>query len=192
MIEHHPLAPFLPPNARVLLLGSFPPPQQNWKMEFYYPNYNNDMWRIFGLIFFDDAAYFLNPSNKTFQEQRLRDFLQQKGVAIYDVAAQVKRQTGNASDLHLEIVQAIDLKAILAQIPLCQALVATGEKAAQTLLQLLNVDAPAPKIGTFLDCNFQQRQLQLFRMPSSSRAYPLPLANKAQFYTQMFMQLGLR
>jgi len=45
-IETHPLPPFLPPNAKLLMLGSFPPPATRWKMNFYYPNYQNDMWRI--------------------------------------------------------------------------------------------------------------------------------------------------
>lgn len=50
-LETHPLEPFLPPNAKLLMLGSFPPPKTRWKMDFYYPNYQNDMWKIFGLIF---------------------------------------------------------------------------------------------------------------------------------------------
>ena len=44
--EQHPLKPFLPANARLLMLGSFPPQRKRWSMEFYYPNWNNDMWRI--------------------------------------------------------------------------------------------------------------------------------------------------
>ncbi|MEE1122607.1 MAG: hypothetical protein UHU06_03520, partial [Acinetobacter pseudolwoffii] len=55
-IETHPLPPFLPPNAKLLMLGSFPPPATRWKMNFYYPNYQNDMWRIFGLIFFQNKC----------------------------------------------------------------------------------------------------------------------------------------
>ncbi|MGQ2387720.1 uracil-DNA glycosylase family protein, partial (plasmid) [Acinetobacter ursingii] len=42
-IESHPLQPFLPSNAKLLMLGSFPPPKERWKMDFYYPNYQNDM-----------------------------------------------------------------------------------------------------------------------------------------------------
>ena len=45
-VEWHPLRPFLPPNARVLFLGSFPPPRQRWCIDFFYPNYINDHWRI--------------------------------------------------------------------------------------------------------------------------------------------------
>ena len=59
-IEKHPLEPFLPAKAKLLMLGSFPPQKKRWSMEFYYPNLNNDMWRIFGILFFDDKDYFLN------------------------------------------------------------------------------------------------------------------------------------
>ena len=54
MTETHPLPPFLPPHAQLLMLGSFPPPRERWKMDFYYPNFQNDMWRIFGCVFFDN------------------------------------------------------------------------------------------------------------------------------------------
>ena len=36
--ELHPLEPFLPANARVLMLGSFPPKRIRWSMDFFYPN----------------------------------------------------------------------------------------------------------------------------------------------------------
>lgn len=51
-VEKHPLKPFLPANAKLLMLGSFPPPRHRWCMDFYYPNPQNDMWRIFGHVFF--------------------------------------------------------------------------------------------------------------------------------------------
>ena len=38
-IERHPLQPFLPYGARVLLLGNFPPKRERWSMEFYYSNF---------------------------------------------------------------------------------------------------------------------------------------------------------
>ncbi len=58
-IETHPLEPFLPSAAKLLMLGSFPPPVNRWSMDFYYPNFQNDMWRIMGLIFFSDKEYFI-------------------------------------------------------------------------------------------------------------------------------------
>ena len=48
--EWHPLRPFLPKNGRVLFLGSFPPQRKRWCMDFYYPNFINDHWRIEGEV----------------------------------------------------------------------------------------------------------------------------------------------
>lgn len=74
-IETHPLTPFLPGNAKLLMLGSFPPPQNRWKMNFYYPNYQNDMWRIFETwFFFSDKNHFLDLPNKNFKESQIRSF----------------------------------------------------------------------------------------------------------------------
>ena len=66
-IEQHPLRPFLPEGAQVLMLGSFPPPRKKWSMNFFYPNYINDMWRIFGLVFKNDRDYFVDAAAKTFR-----------------------------------------------------------------------------------------------------------------------------
>lgn len=60
-IETHPLEPFLPGNAVLLMLGSFPPQKKRWSMDFFYPNLQNDMWRIIGIIFFSDKDHFLHP-----------------------------------------------------------------------------------------------------------------------------------
>ena len=54
--ELHPLEPFLPANARVLMLGSFPPKRIRWSMDFFYPNLQNDMWRIVGYLARPSAA----------------------------------------------------------------------------------------------------------------------------------------
>lgn len=74
-IEEHPLEPFLPINAKLLMLGSFPPQKKRWSMEFFYPNLQNDMWRIFGIIFFQNKDHFLNPDKKVFDKERIIDLL---------------------------------------------------------------------------------------------------------------------
>ena len=79
-IEQHPLEPFLPGNARLLMLGSFPPQKKRWSMEFYYPNWNNDMWRITGFLFFNDKDYFVDKTKKAFCKERLISFLQARGI----------------------------------------------------------------------------------------------------------------
>ncbi|QER39581.1 uracil-DNA glycosylase family protein [Acinetobacter suaedae] len=190
-IETHPLVPFLPSKAKLLMLGSFPPPQSRWKMDFYYPNYQNDMWRIFGLIFFEDKDYFLDLPNKNFKEQLIRDFLTQIGVGIFDTAYQVKRLQGNASDKFLEIVTPTDLSKLLEQIPLCHTIMTTGDKATDTLMQHFPEQVAKPMIGQSVQVNYVDRELSLYRLPSSSRAYPLALEKKANAYRQFFTEIGL-
>lgn len=190
-IETHPLPPFLPANAKLLMMGSFPPPQSRWKMDFYYPNYQNDMWRIFGLIFFENKEHFLDLPNKNFKEQAIREFLSQQGIAIYDTAYQVQRLKGNAADKFLVVTTPTDLKQLLSQIPECHALMTTGDKATDTMMLSMPADATKPSIGQVGHANFAGRQLQLYRMPSSSRAYPLSLENKANAYRDFFKEIGL-
>jgi G:T/U-mismatch repair DNA glycosylase len=188
-VERHPLAPFLPANAGMLMLGSFPPPPERWTMNFYYPNFQNDMWRIFGAVFFNDREHFISAAGKSFDEGRIRRFLTSKGIALYDTATETIRQKGNASDRFLEIVQPVDLQGILARIPACDVIVTTGQKATETLADILGIKQTPPVCG-YVDTDFSGRKLRCYRMPSSSRAYPRPLPDKAEDYKKMFEATG--
>ena len=185
VVERHPLEPFLPENARLLMLGSFPPPRRRWSMEFFYPNLQNDMWRIFGYLFFGERNHFLTPDGKAFDRERLEEFLRRKGVALYDTVCEVIRLKGNASDNFLQVVRETDVAAMLRQLPQCRAIVTTGQKAAETLCRKLGV-AAVPEVGGSQPFTLDGRQLRLWRMPSSSRAYPRPLEGKAACYARMF------
>jgi G:T/U-mismatch repair DNA glycosylase len=190
-IEQHPLAPFLPENAQLLMLGSFPPPQARWKMDFYYPNFQNDMWRIFGLIFFDDKHHFIDVEQKSFKEQGIRDFLSAKKIAIYDMAEQVIRLKNNAADQYLQIVQATDIPRLLQSIPHCRSILTTGDKATETLLSVLPQGTIKPTLQQSSTAIINQQEIGLHRLPSSSRAYPLALEKKAQAYADFFRKIGL-
>ena len=187
--EKHPLEPFLPAKAKLLMLGSFPPQKKRWSMEFYYPNLNNDMWRIFGILFFDDKDYFLNETRKAFCRERIIDFLNEKGIALFDTASSIRRLQDNASDKFLEVVEATDVTALLRQLPECKAIVTTGQKATDTLRQQFNVEEP--KVGDYSEFIFEGRAMRLYRMPSSSRAYPLALDKKATAYRIMYQDLQI-
>ena len=141
-IEKHPLEPFLPPKAKLLMLGSFPPQRKRWSMDFYYPNLNNDMWRIVGLLFFGDKDHFLNDTRKAFCREQIIDFLNEKGIALFDTASSIRRLQDNASDKFLEVVQPTNIAALLRQLPECRAIVTTGQKATDTLRAQLEVEEP--------------------------------------------------
>ena len=186
-IERHPLRPFLPPNAQLLMLGSFPPPKERWCMEFFYPNPQNDMWRIMGQIFFGDKTYF--EVQKVFNCDEIVSFCEAKGIAIFDTAQAVIRLQGNAADEHLEIVEPTDIATLLQPIRQCHDICCTGGKAAQTLAEILH--CVLPKVGEYIETRFAGRTIRFWRMPSSSRAYPLSLDMKAAAYRRMFETIGM-
>ena len=66
-VERHPLKPFVHADTRVLFLGSFPPPKARWCMDFFYPNFINDHWRIEGLVFYQDKNYFVDEGARCFK-----------------------------------------------------------------------------------------------------------------------------
>lgn len=187
--ERHPLTPFLPENARLLMLGSFPPPRKRWSMDFYYPNLQNDMWRIYGQIFFGDKNHFLTGNRKAFDPARIAAFLREKGIALFDTASAVRRLQDNASDKYLEVVEPTDIPALLRRIPDCRAIVTTGQKATDTLLT--QIPAKEPGVGNFSEFVYDGKPFRFYRMPSSSRAYPLPLEKKAEIYRIMYEDLQL-
>ena len=188
-IERHPLQPFLPPNARLLMLGSFPPPRKRWCMDFFYPNRTNMMWEIFGLVFFDDSQRLVDAEHKTFRKEDIKVLLEERGIAIFDTASTVRRLSGNASDKDLQIVEKTDIPALLSKIPQCHDIVCTGQKSFSVLTEDYGV--PVPAMGTYNEFTIAERPMRLWRMPSSSRAYPMPLAEKANYYRQMMKETGL-
>ena len=187
--ETHPLGFFLPEGTRLLMLGSFPPPKRRWSMNFYYPNIQNDMWRILGSIFYGDKDYFL-LDKRAFSEEKAKAFCREKGIGIGDTAQEVIRLRENASDKFLEVVKPIELDKVLMEIPNCKAIVVTGQKAMDTLLSVLP-GVEEPPVGGFMEFLYLGRSLRLYRMPSSSRAYPKPLTEKAAVYRTMFEALGM-
>lgn len=187
--ELHPLEPFLPANARVLMLGSFPPKRIRWSMDFFYPNLQNDMWRIVGYLATGDKQHFLLPGGRRFDRGRIEAFCRERGIALYDTAVEVVRLKDNASDNFLQVVREVDLAALLARIPACRAIVTTGQKATDTLRALTGCDSPA--VGESVAVHYAGRDLRLWRMPSSSRAYPRPVEWKAEFYRRVFAENGI-
>ena len=189
MIEEHPLEPFLPGNATLLMLGSFPPQKKRWSMDFFYPNLQNDMWRIFGLLYFNNKEHFLLPDKKAFNKAALIDFLTEKGIALYDTATSVCRLQDNASDKYLEVIEPTDIRLLLKQLPRCKAIVTTGQKATDIIRS--QIEAEEPAVGQSTSFQVEDRALKLYRMPSSSRAYPLSIEKKAEAYRLMLNELGI-
>jgi G:T/U-mismatch repair DNA glycosylase len=204
-LENHPFEPFLPSEAKVLFLGTFPAKPIRWSMNFYYPNFTNDFWRIMGMIFYSDKSYFEirsgsssalkgNNAKPTFPQNRwneeaIREFCSSHGFAFSDTAEIIHRLKGTASDADLQILKARDIPSHVEQLPKCQAIVATGTLASEVVSQQFG--CKIPKVGESSEIILPQsgRRINFFRLPSTSRAYPLTLEKKADFYRKMLLSL---
>lgn len=185
-IETHPWAPFLPEDARVLIMGTFPPGSHRWSMDFYYPNPTNDFWRIMGLLFMGDKNALYIPELKRFDLSQVKSLASQHHIAMNDTARTVRRLRGNASDKYLEIIEPVPLYDLLALMPQCKTIATTGEKAAGVIAEITST--AIPKMGEAVESS---DGLTIWRMPSTSRAYPMKIENKAEYYRKMFVSLGL-
>ena len=137
--EIHPLKPFVPKETKVLMLGSFPPKRERWSMDFFYPNFQNDMWRIFGLIFFNDKDHFVVTGQKRFDKEKIETFCQEKGIAtqcvftseIKEAAIKVYNQNHPGEPITGDITKVVakdipDFDILLAGFP-CQAFSYAGK-----------------------------------------------------------------
>lgn len=203
-VEYHPLRPFLPEKAKVLFLGSFPPQRKRWCMDFYYPNFINDHWRIEGQIFYGDKNHFVDLEAKRFRIDEIVAFCEEKGLAFFDTSTAIRRLQDNASDKFLEVVEPTDIPALLKRLPHLRAIVTTGEKATETICRTMGM-AETPKVNTYVEitntdgtdetdifANTNSTNLTngggllLYRLPSSSRAYPLSFDKKVEAYRRFF------
>lgn len=145
-----------------------------------------------GIVFYDNRDRFYDEATKQFRLKDIKDFLIERGIAMSDTGAKVRRLKDNASDKWLEIVEPVDLESLLKMMPDCHALATTGEKAASILAELTST--PLPRMGEMISTQYAPlggRELKIFRMPSSSRAYPLALDKKAAIYADMMKTLHL-
>lgn len=193
-IEKHPFTPYLPSGTKVVLCGTFPPKQNKWAMDFFYPNFQNDMWRIFGLIFFDDKDHFFDNDKKKIDKEGIKDLLCRHKIGIGETVTEAIRHRDNASDKFLEIITPVNLPGLLSKIPDCTAIVTTGEKAASVISSLTGTRLP--RMGEMIECEVIMpdgisRNIEHWRMPSTSRAYPMSLENKTAYYRTMLNHLGI-
>lgn len=185
-IETHPWEPFIPDGAKVLIMGTFPPGKHRWSMDFYYPNPTNDFWPMMGLIFKGDRRALFEKDSRSYDLGAIKRLLIDRGIALNDTGRRIRRLRGNASDKYLEILEPVPLAQLMAQIPGLRAVATTGEKAAEVVASLTGTDVP--RMGC---CVTDADGMHYWRMPSTSRAYPLALEKKAEYYQLLFRQSGV-
>jgi len=74
---------------------------------------------------------------------------------------------------------------MLRRLPCCESVVTAGQLATEIACSQFGVIPP--KVGESVSFVFEGRQLRLYRMPSSSRAYPMKLEQKAAYYQKVLL-----
>ena len=152
------------------------------------------MWRIFGLIFYNEKEKFYNRETKTIDKEGIQRLLEERKIGVGETVKEAVRTKGNASDKFLEIVKPVDLQDLFSRIPECNDFVTTGEKAASVISKLTKT--MLPRVGENIICKIEmpdgrEKVFRHWRMPSTSRAYPMKTENKAEFYKKMFEAVGV-
>lgn len=109
-IETHPFKPYVPRNATVLIIGSFPGRDMTQKKsnhsDWFYGTKRNQFWKIISGVYKIDLH---NTADK-------KELFSKKGIAVADIILQARRNAINNSDINLEVIAYNDkaIKKILA------------------------------------------------------------------------------
>lgn len=96
-IETHPHKVFVPPNAKVIIIGSFPGRGHSAESEneWFYESKRNQFWKIISAVYQTELKD-VTQKKKLFRE---------KGIAIGDLFYKVKRTKDNNSDSSLDVIE---------------------------------------------------------------------------------------
>ena len=114
----HPIAPVYDKHSNIVILGSFPSVKSR-EQGFFYGHPQNRFWRVLAAVYGDEVP-------QTVEEKK--EFLLQKGVAVWDVIASC--EILGSSDSSIKNAVPTDLSDILAHTPVRRIYV-NGKKAEQ-------------------------------------------------------------
>ena len=145
-------------------MGTLPPPRfttgdlKVGDVDFCYGSRDGYLWPVLDRIFGLDLLF---ETSETAVQQR-KDFLEQRAIGICDIVVSARRDTVDASDLGMQVVELRDLLKILEKHPMVDTLLFTGgnskngpEYFFRTLLKnyhlsLTVVSHEVPRIHVFL------------------------------------------
>src|SRR4029078_5825725 len=107
--ETHPFKFYSPPNANILIVGTFPPTKKNWSYEFFYPNRQNLFWKIMANI----AGKELRHLSGIEAVEEIKEILNFLNGALTDMGLKVSRSRDSSLDEHLVAIEFMDILEIL-------------------------------------------------------------------------------
>lgn len=177
--EQHPWPPFIPPGADKLILGSFPTNDKNrGAYEFFYPNPNNDFWRIL----FAAADKQLEKYSEMEPIESRKQILIDLKLGIADIGKKVFRQRDNSKDSNLFPIEYTDIFLLLESHPLIKKIIITSSSGVNSVLSwfqhycLINKHSfqiPKGKLPLTTKLFFCNREIEINIISSTSRLSPI-------------------
>lgn len=157
------LAPLHAPDARLLLLGSFPG-KQSLAEHRYYAHPRNQFWSVLGALWGEDIVAM--P-----YDERV-NALRRHRLALWDVHAACERE--GSLDSAIERAEPNDLAALVAQLPCLRVIAHHGGESARSMKLTRSFGLP------------------VHRLPSTSPAHAgMSLAAKVEAWRPVFEQAGV-
>ncbi|AWK04790.1 hypothetical protein HYN56_11365 [Flavobacterium crocinum] len=186
--EIHPWQPFVPKNADKLILGTFPTHERNrGTYKFYYPNTNNEFWKIL----FDIAGLGLEDSQEKDPIKLRKHVLTKLGLGIADICTVIYRQKTSSNDNALFPIEFTDIFLLLDNHPSIKTLIVTSSsKNSSTLAwlhQYCNLNGytfkiPKGRLPKSTILNFTNRTIRIEIIPSSSGQSPIKGNERLEMY----------
>lgn len=124
-IEIHPDWYFNIPEMKVLILGSYPPHLDKWSFPFYYPNKQNNFWKILAAINNAELNYFEGDIAVNERKQLMRNLK----IGVQNMGKVIYRKGKSSLDADIEIKEFQDILAIIKKHPELKKIILSGYSA---------------------------------------------------------------
>lgn len=177
--ETHPWPPFIPVNADKLILGTFPTSEGNrGAYEFFYPNPNNDFWRVL----FRVAGKKLDDHRNAEPVEIRKQVLTELNLGIGDIGKRILRQKESSKDESLFPIEYTDIFSILNNHPTIRKIIITSSSGGNSVLSWFhhyavlnnqNFIIPKGKLPMKTNILFRGKNIKIEIVSSPSRLSPI-------------------
>jgi G:T/U-mismatch repair DNA glycosylase len=177
--EVHPWDPHIPSNANKLILGTFPTALGNrGAFDFFYPNPNNDFWKIIFQVAGKNLEDYINESPVDIRKQVLEEL--QMGIA--DIGRRIYRQRGSSKDDYLFPVEYTDIFSLMEKHDTIQKIIITSSSGSNSVLSWFhhyakmngfNFLIPKLRLPLKTELRFGSQQIEIEVISSPSRLSPI-------------------
>jgi len=204
-IEHPFKLVFAEGNPKFLVIGSFPPTASKMSFNFFYPNGNNNFWKVLQKVFPKSKTVLdLNVSikNSMIQKEKneldRKEFCRENEIAITDMLASCIRLDGNSKDEKLLVQSYSPILTILQKHTTIKRIILTGKSSGSSahhhFYQYLSMNAKDFELDTEGEIyqgkiSVEDREIIIFSLNSTSSRSPKAKSdNLIELYKQAFDQ----